>query len=554
MMLGSCPARFRWFVGSLLSMGSFVVARFPTFPWQRHKERMAKAAAAEAVRQNSLFLERYFDTPQSLFSAYLAMLISIVLGINLMTYVGETTLIKKKEEKPDWALSLQKQFLPVFWLVRTAFWMCGPYFYAVYSSKIINGAPASTNLVSQIFLAGFASIAVFGPMTGRALDEYGRKKGTIAAAVVYSLGAVSTQSSSVNVLFVGRALGGVGTSMLANAPESWLVTEFQSEGDDGRWLSDTFGLAFSGDYITAILAGQMAGFAASQRGPTGPFQLSPLFLGVGALVAGLFWNENKAEINTATSFGRRLSGPRFQPGSVSAALKVILKDPKIIIVGAIQGLFEASMYVFVMQWPPVLNEAVRNCYGETANTPYGTVFSCFMACCLLGSTALGLLAKMNVKKLDSTTALLAISALSLGYATYSVSGTPSLSGLTLAFFLFEACVGMYFPSIGSLRSQFLPDSHRAVIMTLFGVPLNIMVVAVFMFIHKLGSRGALGVSAAALTMSVLYTFKLRQIVRNERKRKATKFWKKLAGHVKTGMIFENAQVDMAHNYDRGGIF
>ena len=552
----SIPRSLRRAVGWLLLSLSIVTSiSSPWQKWTREKEEMANAAAIEAARRNSLLLERYFDTPQSLFNAYLASLIAIIVMIKLFSRrIGGTSTIKtQKDEKPDWAISIQKRFLPVFWLVRTAFWMSGPYFYAVYSSKIVDGVPASASLVSQIFLAGFASIAIFGPLTGRAFDAYGRKKGTIAAALVYSLGAISTQSSIVSILFIGRALGGVGTSMLANAPESWLVAAFQSEGDNGKWLSDTFGLAFSGDYITAIIAGQIAGIAATQRGPTGPCQLSPIFLGVGALVAALFWDENKAEVDPTSTTGRRLSARRYPPGSFSAALKVMVKDPKIMIVGGVQGLFEASMYVFVMQWPPALNEAVKNCYGESASTPYGTVFSCFMACCLLGSAALGLLAKTRVTKLDSTTVLLAVSALSLGYAAYSVSGPPSLSGLTLAFFMFEACVGMYFPSIGSLRSQFLPDSHRALIMTLFGVPLNIMVVAIFVFIHKLGSRGALGVSSAALTISVLYMFKLRQIVRAERRIKAKKSWKILADQVKTGMVFQNAQCDMA-NYNRGGIF
>jgi len=99
-------------------------------------------------------------------------------------------------------------------------------------------------LVSKLFLTGFASTALFGPLVGRATDNYGRKKGTLAFAVLYSLGALSTKSPLLKVLLIGRVLSGVGTSLLFSAPESWLVGEAQKSGDDpdGKYLGETFGL------------------------------------------------------------------------------------------------------------------------------------------------------------------------------------------------------------------------------------------------------------------------------------------------------------------------
>ena len=48
----------------------------------------------------------------------------------------------------------------------------------------------------------------------------------------------------LQILFLGRILSGIGTSLLFSAPESWLVGEAQSSGDDpdGSWLGETFGL------------------------------------------------------------------------------------------------------------------------------------------------------------------------------------------------------------------------------------------------------------------------------------------------------------------------
>ena len=48
--------------------------------------------------------------------------------------------------------ALQIKFLGVFWLMRMADWLQGPYFYEVYSSELINNMPVSLDLVSKLFL------------------------------------------------------------------------------------------------------------------------------------------------------------------------------------------------------------------------------------------------------------------------------------------------------------------------------------------------------------------------------------------------------------------
>ena len=95
--------------------------------------------------------------------------------------------------------------------------------------------------VSRLFLTGFASTALFGPLVGRLCDSYGRKAGTLAFALLYSLGASSTKSNILGVLLLGRVLGGIGTSLLFSAPEAWLVGEAGREGVESS-LGETFGL------------------------------------------------------------------------------------------------------------------------------------------------------------------------------------------------------------------------------------------------------------------------------------------------------------------------
>ena len=160
--------------------------------------------------------------------------------------------------KPAEVRDLQIKFLSVFWLMRMADWLQGPYFYEVYASKVLGGQKVSLDMVSKLFLVGFASTGVFGPWIGRFVDSYGRKAGTILFAVLYSLGALSTRSSLLPLLLLGRVAGGIGTSLLFSAPEAWLVGEHQRNKFDGKWLGETFGWAYSGDSLVAITAGQLA--------------------------------------------------------------------------------------------------------------------------------------------------------------------------------------------------------------------------------------------------------------------------------------------------------
>lgn len=467
----------------------------------------AAAAASETVLSK---LSNWNKTPSSLFNTSLIALALITTIFKVSQRDPESA--ANAEKKPDSIVSLQRRFLAVFWLLRCADWLQGPYFYEVYASKMFNGVQASMSLVSRLFLTGFASTALFGPLVGRATDNYGRKKGTLAFSIIYALGAISTKSPILKVLFLGRVLSGIGTSLLFSAPESWLVGEAQKSGDDpdGKYLGETFGLAYAGDSIVAILAGQFAGFAAANRGSTGPFELSTCFLLFGGLLAALLWKENVAES----------SGGNEKP-SIREAVDVVKSDPKIMLVGAVQSLFEAAMYIFVLQWPPAISKAVGKAFGSGSATPYGTVFSCFMASCLLGSTLFGQLAKMGVATETSTSSMLSVATVAMTAGTLIVSASSatismSLAGLMAAFFAFEACVGMYFPSIGTLRSKYVPDSHRSVIMNLFGIPLNLLVVSVFLSTNKLGLKGALSVSSAALGVAALCMLKLKSIAASEK--------------------------------------
>ena len=451
------------------------------------------------------------QTPTSMFNGLFTALTSVIVATKGSEYLqqrhrkasGDSG---KSADKPKSVKDLQVRFLTVFWLVRMADWLQGPYFYEVYASKVFNGIPASIDTVSKLFLVGFATTGILGPFVGRQVDLRGRRAGTVAFAVLYALGALSTRANVLWLLLLGRVAGGIGTSLLFSAPEAWLVTEHQNREHDGQWVSETFGFAYGGDAVVAILAGQLASIVAGKAGPTGPYTLSLGFLAASVLFTSLLWSENKA---SSTQEGQE------NKVTIGEAVDVIKKDKNIVLLGAIQALFEGAMYIFVIQWVPALHEAVKT-FGFTGAAdviPFGKVFSCFMACCLLGTSVFSKAQKAGFKVETLALVMLGIATGAMG--TAAAVGLTSLSTLIAAFFVFEACVGMYFPSIGTLRSKYIPDGQRSVIMNIFGLPLNLIVVSVFLSLKRLGMKGALSISTGALGIATLCMALLRSRAESE---------------------------------------
>lgn len=451
--------------------------------------------------------EATVDDPKQLFRILFRILAVVCVGLKLAT-TDRTPSNNSGESagKPSLEMArLRRRFLTVFWLFKMADWLQGPYFYDVYNSKVINGQPVSTDMVARFFLTGFGTAAALGAWVGRLVDANGRKAGSIAFAVFYGLSALSVHSDRLSLLVLGRMAGGVGTALLFSAPEAWLVAEHQRAGFTDNWLSGTFGLAYLGDSVVAILAGLLAGSAAGLHGPTAPFALSMVFLALGAAVVLTTWRENTAFTNASAAGAAHATGaPEVR---IVDAWRKILADPRIIGVGTIQALFEGAMYIFVIQWPPAMISVL-----PCKDVPFGAVFSCLMAACMIGSSAFAAVTP-HLSVEVSAAAMLALASLSM--AAPALAG-GSLPVVVASFLLFEACVGFYFPAIGTLRSKYVPDTHRGVMMAMFRVPLNVIVVAVMLTMRYLGLRGSLGCSATALALALFAAVRLCTAVSEER--------------------------------------
>jgi len=167
-------------------------------------------------------------------------------------------------------------------------------------------------------------------------------------------------------------------------------------------------------------------------------------------------------------------------------------DPILLVLGLTQTIFEGSMYLFVFIWVPILQESSPH----PSSLPLGYIFSAFMVSMMLGSLIYTFITvhwfhPTPTPALQKHTRSSSVSSLSLQgspmlslhaqlsalvcaasavtfAACVSVGKGKSEQGEHLkfwAFCLFEACVGMYYPVQGMLRSSLISNEHRATVST-----------------------------------------------------------------------------------------
>ena len=492
---------------------------------------------------------------------------------------------------------------------------------------------------------------------------FGRKFATILYGVMLAVGMSSLKynSSSSNkkmfvVLLLGRAFMGCGQSLLPTAPESWLSTEAQRQGQHHQpkeqlvanksngndndnirkststttvesetgndFVGKTIGTAYTGDAFVAILAGKLASWAASSnifrraslidppsrskhggKNLNAPFDLATIILGVGCIATSFLWNENTAlsttESSSQSSLSTSTSSPLSSLSSMNDAYRLILNDPKLILLCAVQALVGSATSLFILHWTTVISQSVdavgigmmcgSGCDGNNgggctsiispiATVPYGTIFSCFMTCSLLGSMIFGSIMKIKAKTTNRNdtrnddakncsssnvsiplpsstvetlcsimlivaTGCMSIMAWLAGSVTLSTSeSSPSsifrsvkgrwihLVLLTASMCLYEGCIGMYYPMTGVLRNKLIPSSHKSLIASMFGIPLNVLVIITYLLsaagtttTTTTGSAGStssnssadsLCVASLLLSVATVYMIRLRSITRS----------------------------------------
>ena len=94
-------------------------------------------------------------------------------------------------------------------------------------------------------------------------------------------------------------------------------------------------------------------------------------------------------------------------------------------------------------------------------------------------------------------------------ASLAIPILSSSHNLVLAgFCVFEVCCGIYWPSVGSMRSKYIPEEVRSTVMNVFRIGLNMIVVLVLINIDSLETDTVFLISTLLLTAATLAQHRL----------------------------------------------
>eukprot|EP00392_Amoebophrya_sp_AT5.2_P006166 g6176.t1 len=354
---------------------------------------------------------------------------------------------EKETKIPKGFRVFQVQYLSVYLTIMLADWLQGTNMYTLYDGYGVD--------IGSLFLTGFLSSAVFGTFLGIYVDKWGRRFGCIIFCLLEVIINVLEHVNNFPLLLVGRVLGGMTTSILFSAFESWMVTEHRKRGFPEKLLESTFSIASAGNGLMAIKAGVIAQVAADIAGDIGPFQLA-ILLTIVTWGMVLFWPENTGD---ATHLQDISSG-------FKQAMRLIRSSPGMLCLGLSQAFFEGAVYTFVFMWVPNMQLVAK-----TKALPYGLVFSCFMLSMTLGGALSGIL----IPYLGAHAICLATyvtAALAMATPIFFYDFWP----VFVCFLVLECVLGMFNAGGGLLRSQFYPEKMQSSLMNVFRIPLNLLVV------------------------------------------------------------------------------
>jgi MFS family permease len=235
-----------------------------------------------------------------------------------------------------------------------------------------------------------------------------------------------------------------------------------------------------------VLAGLVSAFLADTFGLVAPFLAAIVPLTILSIPILTSWTENYGDSSVALT------------QTFAAAAAFLRARPTALLLGLAQSAFEGAMYAFVFLWTPALT-AARG--ASSSLLPFGVIFAAFMVCVMVGSYCFAILTRTRpVAQMPFLIHLLAAGAMLAAAVTDSEFTTY------VAFLVFEASCGMFWPTYGTLRSQHIPEVCRAAISNIFRIPLNAFVLVLLLNSGKLPTETMFLVCAGAHISSLVLYF------------------------------------------------
>ncbi|KAI8945889.1 DUF791-domain-containing protein [Xylaria longipes] len=351
----------------------------------------------------------------------------------------------------------EARWYKAYGLAMAADWLQGPYLFSLYRDEY----GLAPGVVLNLYMTDFVTTAVSAYFIGALSDKYGRKLYCMVYCVTYALSCFLTIVPVTPLLFLGRVLGGVSTSILFTVFDSWMVTNFRKHklADNGCDLTRTYAATSVVNSLAAILSGFVGEVLVWATGTKkSPFLMSVVLLWLALQAIWSRWVEN---------FGVKASS---EPTQARTSVWSILKAPTVLALAFASTMFEGSMNLFVFYWIPTLSSLRQASGGEL---PYGVIYSSFMAASMAAALAFNIIMDKRIVKYSR----LAVGVISVATFCFAkLAGAKREAGTFWLFCLLQACIGMFTPCVGYLKGRLIDDDARATVYSVMRIPCNILVI------------------------------------------------------------------------------
>ncbi|GAW26356.1 putative major facilitator superfamily transporter [Rosellinia necatrix] len=365
-------------------------------------------------------------------------------------------------------------------LAMAADWLQGPYLFSLYREEY----GLAPGLVMNLYLADFVTTAISAYFIGTLSDKYGRKLYCMIYCVSYALSCFLTVVPVTPLLFLGRILGGVSTSILFTVFDSWMVTGF-NEGklaEDGCDLTRTYAATSVVNGLVAILSrpvGELLVWATGTK--KSPFLMSAFILWLALQAIWSRWAEN---------YGIEGSSKQTQTRSGQSAWST-LRTPSILAIAFASTMFDGSMNLFALYWIPTLG-SLRVSAGEL---PYSIIYSSFIAASVAASLAFNIIVDTRIVKHSQ----LLVGVLLVAASSFAkLSSEKTENSAFWLFCLLQACLGIFGPCIGYLKASLIDDEARSTVYSAMRIPSNI-----FVILSLLVAKGNVNIDGVYTTCSLI---------------------------------------------------
>lgn len=235
----------------------------------------------------------------------------------------------------------------------------------------------SEEIVALLYATGFMASAISAAFVGQLADCCGRRALCRDYCLLNAVSCAMMSRQSLLLLFVGRVLGGIATTLLFSVFEAWMIGEYRNLGldDSVMPLNTVFGNMSFVSSTVAIVSGVAGDAIVQASNRKGPFVLSSLSAMAATFWITAYWAENYGTPATIE-----------QKAGLGRGIRTILANKRILAVGIASCCFEGAMYLFIFFWSPALKSA-RLRAGSEAELPFGIIFASFMCAMMVGPSS-----------------------------------------------------------------------------------------------------------------------------------------------------------------------